>query len=53
MSLAMVGAAGALAVAFGAAACAGSNSQRPDPAKIARGQYLVTVGGCNDCHTPL
>ena len=20
--------------------------------KIARGQYLVTVGGCNDCHTP-
>jgi mono/diheme cytochrome c family protein len=22
-------------------------------AKIARGEYLVTVGGCNDCHTPL
>lgn len=21
-------------------------------AKIARGEYLVTVGGCNDCHTP-
>jgi hypothetical protein len=21
--------------------------------KIARGQYLVTIGGCNDCHTPL
>jgi len=20
--------------------------------KIARGQYLVTIGGCNDCHTP-
>ncbi len=20
---------------------------------IARGEYLVTVGGCNDCHTPL
>lgn len=21
-------------------------------AKVARGAYLVTVGGCNDCHTP-
>src|SRR3954447_8402467 len=21
--------------------------------QIARGQYLVTIGGCNDCHTPL
>jgi mono/diheme cytochrome c family protein len=21
--------------------------------KVARGQYLVMVGGCNDCHTPL
>ena len=20
--------------------------------KVARGQYLVTIGGCNDCHTP-
>src|SRR4051794_24190332 len=20
--------------------------------QIARGQYLVTIGGCNDCHTP-
>lgn len=20
---------------------------------VARGEYLVTVGGCNDCHTPL
>jgi mono/diheme cytochrome c family protein len=23
-----------------------------DPARIARGEYLVTIGGCNDCHTP-
>ena len=22
-------------------------------AQVARGEYLVTVGGCNDCHTPL
>jgi mono/diheme cytochrome c family protein len=21
-------------------------------AEIARGRYLVTIGGCNDCHTP-
>ena len=21
-------------------------------AKIKRGEYLVTIGGCNDCHTP-
>ena len=23
-----------------------------DDAQIARGKYLVTIGGCNDCHTP-
>ena len=23
-----------------------------DAAKVARGKYLVTVAGCNDCHTP-
>ncbi len=23
-----------------------------DPAVIARGKYLVTIAGCNDCHTP-
>lgn len=23
----------------------------PDPA-VARGRYLIQVGGCNDCHTP-
>lgn len=21
--------------------------------RVERGRYLVTVGGCNDCHTPL
>ena len=24
----------------------------PNPARIKRGEYLVTLGGCNDCHTP-
>jgi hypothetical protein len=23
-----------------------------DPGTVARGKYLVTVAGCNDCHTP-
>jgi mono/diheme cytochrome c family protein len=23
----------------------------PDAAQIARGRYLVQIGGCNDCHT--
>lgn len=26
--------------------------QRKQPDMVARGKYLVTVGGCNDCHTP-
>jgi len=24
----------------------------PKPATLARGKYLVTLGGCHDCHTP-
>jgi mono/diheme cytochrome c family protein len=27
-------------------------SYAADNAQIARGEYLVTIGGCNDCHTP-
>jgi mono/diheme cytochrome c family protein len=27
-------------------------SAKADDAEIARGQYLVTIAGCNDCHTP-
>ncbi len=29
-----------------------SSAARADDAEIARGKYLVTIGGCNDCHTP-
>jgi mono/diheme cytochrome c family protein len=36
----------ALALALPAAAASA------DDAQIARGKYLVTLGGCNDCHTP-
>lgn len=36
---------------FGAESAAPA-APAPDAAKIARGAYFVTVGGCNDCHTP-
>jgi len=55
MSFAVLGGAAALVVAIGAAACSeppANASSVSDPARIARGQYLVTIGGCNDCHTP-
>jgi mono/diheme cytochrome c family protein len=55
-SLAVVGGAAALVVVIAAAACSEppAHAASPsDPARIARGQYLVTIGGCNDCHTPL
>ncbi|TGQ30605.1 MULTISPECIES: cytochrome c [unclassified Mesorhizobium] len=29
-----------------------SVSAKADGAQIKRGEYLVTIGGCNDCHTP-
>ena len=31
---------------------AGSTPASPDD-RVARGRYLVTIAGCNDCHTPL
>jgi mono/diheme cytochrome c family protein len=35
------------------AACAREDrGAEPDDATRARGRYLVTLGGCNDCHTP-
>lgn len=40
-------------------AAGNANPKKPaiDPAaiqkaRVARGEYLVTIGGCNDCHTP-
>ena len=24
----------------------------PEPSPVERGKYLVTIGGCNDCHSP-
>src|SRR5688572_24082285 len=35
----------------GAAGVATADSAK-DAERIARGRYLITIGGCNDCHTP-
>jgi cytochrome c553 len=45
-------AAGALAAAIAVAACTQLPSKN-HAARVERGKYLVTIGGCNDCHTPL
>jgi mono/diheme cytochrome c family protein len=40
---------------FAAAAAVGALASGPvaaDTDKVARGKYLVTTAGCNDCHTP-
>ena len=47
-----------VAVAISLAVVAASQASRPAPQaakkaeQIRRGEYLVTIGGCNDCHTP-
>ena len=40
-----------LATVFAAGGAAAADA-RHDSASVARGRYLVTVSGCNDCHTP-
>lgn len=35
-----------------ALSCALAAPSFADEAAVARGKYLVTIGGCNDCHTP-
>lgn len=48
--LALVGLGG---IAYVAAGYDGDSlSERKAAAQIERGRYLVTIGGCNDCHTP-
>jgi mono/diheme cytochrome c family protein len=48
-----IAAASALVATLAAAACGGGASATTPHARVERGKYLVTVGGCNDCHTPL
>ena len=40
-----------LVIATGLAAASSADAQAADP-QLARGQYLVQVAGCTDCHTP-
>src|SRR5262249_50516762 len=42
----------AVAIATGAAAYAVWNGVEAQGAPVARGQYLVQLAGCTDCHTP-
>jgi mono/diheme cytochrome c family protein len=46
-------AAALLAAAAATAACARTEATERTQSRVERGQYLVTIGGCNDCHTPL
>lgn len=42
-----------IAAAYGSKPKPVATPARPSQAELAkRGQYLVTIGGCNDCHTP-
>jgi hypothetical protein len=53
IAVAAIAAGAAIAVALPAAGSDGAKLTAPPPAdKLARGKYLVTVAGCNDCHTP-
>lgn len=41
-----------LAIALSAACALQALPAKADDAEVARGKYLVTIAGCNDCHTP-
>lgn len=43
-----------VALVTAAAACSGSSSAAPPATdQVARGKELVSIGGCNHCHTPM
>jgi mono/diheme cytochrome c family protein len=42
-----------LVIAAGAGfSCAAEQTEITEADKVARGEYLVAISGCNDCHTP-
>lgn len=41
------------ALALALAGPAAGQDEPADDSQVARGKYLVTIAGCNDCHTPL
>lgn len=43
---------GLVAIAAVAALRVQPPAARAEDARVARGRYLVRIGGCNDCHTP-
>jgi mono/diheme cytochrome c family protein len=45
--------AGLVVAGVGTAIATRTTPTRTQQARVERGKYLVTVGGCNDCHTPL
>jgi hypothetical protein len=45
--------AGIVIAGIGTAALTRTTAANTQQARVERGKYLVTVGGCNDCHTPL
>jgi mono/diheme cytochrome c family protein len=45
-------AAAGLLVALSAQCALAQSSTVADSKAVARGRYVVTIGGCNDCHTP-
>jgi mono/diheme cytochrome c family protein len=47
----LAGAAACAAVSLGVVTVALAGERAVDP-RVERGRYLVTIGGCNDCHTP-
>lgn len=53
LTLLLAAAAAIVATPSPRTARAGDLSVAAPDHKVARGQYLVTIAGCNDCHTPL
>jgi len=47
----LAGTALGVVLAFGVATEADAGDKGTD-AQVARGRYLITISGCNDCHTP-
>ncbi len=50
--LLLLGASIIAGLALRATQVAAQATGKSTPQQIARGKYLVTLGGCNDCHTP-
>jgi mono/diheme cytochrome c family protein len=52
LDLVRLAAAALTSAALALPAAAAETPAAPQADKVARGKYLVTIAGCNDCHTP-